>query len=326
MGRTKKPTEEQLEIAAILDIKVIGDIGAIALQKLIDAKELENVANATPIEEAGADANADATADESGADASVEDTDATNETDNSGSDTTDELDGQNNEGDLVDNSGTDTTQDPVPEVTPEVTPEIKPEDTPPAPEVTPTPEIKPAVEEEGIDPEPKLDMKGIAAIVSSADLDGKAKVRKIADDGMVMFAGIASKIIGYDEAMNPKIGITEQAGAAKQYDLLNTLKSVINTEDYKVFKAKFDIINLGFRAYSKDSFDEFMLFRFDQKWKWSKKDLTTSQHLSTLISQLCDLSTRADSLKKIDIDRALDASVITLSETGISNIKKYYTM
>jgi len=207
-----------------------------------------------------------------------------------------EVDGQNNEGDLVDNSGTVATKQ------------------------------APVEEEEGIDPETKLDAKGVAGVISDADLSGKEKIRKIASTGMTGFAAIASKIIGYDQIMNPKTPVTEVAGVAKQYDLLNTLKSVINTEDYKQFKVKFDIINLGFRVYSKDAFDEFMLFRFDQKWKWSKKDLTTSQHLSSLISQLCDLSTRANNLKKIDIDRALDASAISLSETGINNVKKYYTM
>ena len=308
MGRAKKPTAEQLETAAVLKIEVVGNIGATALQKLIDAKEEENLANAEVN-------NAEATNEDSQPDSTVPETD----TDIDGDTTTDASNEQDNEGDLVDNSG---TEDVKPEATEPVVEDPKPvvkEETKPTIQA-------PVVEDEEAEVAPKLDAKEVASIITHADYTGKQKIQKIFDEGQVGFSSIASKIIGYDQIMNPKTPVTELAGVAKQYDLLNTLKSVINTEDYKQFKVKFDIINLGFRAYNKDAFDEFMLFRFDQKWKWSKKDLTTFQHLSSIISQLCDLTTRANNLKKIDINRALDASEITLSETGISNLKKYYTM
>jgi hypothetical protein len=287
MGRKKK-VEEINEIAP--ELAAAAEDGVITedeIQDILDGKETTDETSETGSEE----------------ETVAETTDGVEETD------TGDATGSEEETDTGDATGSEEETDS----TGSGSEESSKDDTPSAPVDT----------EEEV---PKLSLVAIAAVISDKDLTGKEKIEKLAAEATMAYASVASKILGYDQIMNPKVPVTEVAGVAKQYDLLNTLKSVINTEDYKQFKLKFDIVNLGFRAYGKDSFDEFMLFRFDQKWRWSKKDLTTSQHLATLISQLCDLSTRAENLKKIDIDRALDASQITLTETGISNLKKYYTM
>jgi len=78
-----------------------------------------------------------------------------------------------------------------------------------------------------------------------------------------------------------------QTGAAKQYDLLNTIKSVVNTEDYGNFKTKFDIVNLAFRELKDEAFYTGNLYRFDNFWTYGEKALADAQN-------------RQQNIKKID--------------------------
>jgi hypothetical protein len=138
------------------------------------------------------------------------------------------------------------------------------------------------------------------------------------------YGGIAAKLVGYNQAMYKNPVTTPIIGVGKQYDLLVTLKSVVNTADYKEFKTKFDIVNTAFRELNKEAFNEFLLYRYDNLWKWSKKDLTMLQHVIMVIVNLCNGSTRSKNLKKIDLGKALDGDTTGLTTTAISNINKYY--
>ena len=115
-----------------------------------------------------------------------------------------------------------------------------------------------------------------------------------------------------------------ETGVAKQYDLLNTIKSVVETEDYTDFKTKFDIVNLAFRELNKESFYTPNLYRFADLWTYGDKDLTTYHHILLVISELANVQTRQNNIKKIDMTRALSQDDVTFSQTAISNINKYY--
>ena len=168
-----------------------------------------------------------------------------------------------------------------------------------------------------------LDQKAIEDLLKQSGVSVEDKLKTISEKAIPTFKQLAAKLIAYNEAMGTGI-IDPNLGVGKQLDLANTLKSAVETKDASEFKIKMDIINLTFMAYSNSGFNVYKIFRFDDKWKWNKKDLTTLQNLAMIISTLASLSDRKKNIKKIDLDKALDKDEITLSEDAINNIKSYY--
>ena len=172
-------------------------------------------------------------------------------------------------------------------------------------------------------PSSMLDKDGVIGILTSEKLSMEEKLKEIHTKAEPTYATLTGKLLGYQEEMG--VGrINSSLGAGKQYDLLNTLQSVINTEDYSEFKTKFDIVNMTYNTYKASGYKDTMLFRFSELWTWNDKDLVTFQHLNTVIGILCDLSTRKANLPKIDMMKALDSDEVNLSETAAANIQKYY--
>jgi len=170
-----------------------------------------------------------------------------------------------------------------------------------------------------------LNASDIAQLLKDGSTSVEGKLNLIMDKGVPVFKNLVAKLVAYNEKMKTGI-IDEKSGAAKQYDLFHTIKSVVETDEYDLFKTKFDILNLMFMVKKDEAFNKYAIFRFDTKWTWSKKDLAALQNLSIVISELANLATRKANLKKIDISKALDRNVINLSQKGIDNIQKYYNM
>ena len=170
----------------------------------------------------------------------------------------------------------------------------------------------------------KLTNEQIKALLVDDKLTGIEKLETIAKGAVTKYAIIASKMLGYNETMfnNPKLNIA--TGVAKQYDLLNTIKSIVNTEDYNDFKMKYDIMNTAFRDLKDQAFADRYVYRYEQEWKWGKKDLKTLQHMLLLLLDLSDGRTRAQNKKRIDFNAVLSKDEITLGDKAIENIKKYY--
>lgn len=155
------------------------------------------------------------------------------------------------------------------------------------------------------------------------------KLNKFSND-VGEYGKFVNNLISYNESMNPsnEVALSDEKGAAKNYNLYIQIKDAIETEDYAAFKVKFDVINMAYTEFSKGAFDEFALFRYDQAWsaKWGDVSLVTFQNLNTLICTLCNIKTRAAALSSLDLDKALDPTVLELTELGINNIKKYYVV
>jgi len=166
---------------------------------------------------------------------------------------------------------------------------------------------------------------GVKDILTKQGLTFDKKIIMLKENGSVSVKGIVSKLESYRDIMSPKsIAVTPAAGAAKNFDLLATLKSVTNEADYAVFKAKFDLVNAYFKEHADDAYSEWLLHRFDTEWIWGKESLTAYQFLVTTITMLCNKVTRAAELKKISLNSALNKEATKLSDTSIENIKKYY--
>lgn len=173
--------------------------------------------------------------------------------------------------------------------------------------------------------EDKVDAKGVVGDIlkSSASIKEKLKAISELDNGLA-YKSIVNKLLSYNEKMFNEQAVKPKDGAAANYDLFNLIKQVVSDSDFNSFKVKFSIINLMFLGYDKEAFSEQKLHRFDYEWKWGKESLTTYQHLITMIAMLANRSTREHHISKGILNRALNKDVISLNETAIQNIIKYY--
>ena len=224
--------------------------------------------------------------------------------------------------------------DDQPEVEPmDVQPEVNTVEEQPEPEVEqPEVEVEPTEEPKDVLTGITQEQAGIAAMLDKQAIDDllvkpgmdiEDKLKVIVEKAIPTYKQLAAKLLGYVEAMG--VGIVDpNIGVGKQLDLVNTLKQAVETKDSGEFKTKLNIINLAFIAYKDSALNLYKVYRFDDKWKWNKKDLTTLQHLTMIISTLASLADRKENIKKIDLEKALNKDEVNLSEDAINNIKSYY--
>ena len=169
----------------------------------------------------------------------------------------------------------------------------------------------------------------IKVILNKTGITVREKLDLIKYSGPTSLKEAVDKLDKYETAMNPEIEIKDSTvGATNNYSLYTLIKNIASTRDYEKFKLRFDIINLYFKEYQYSGFNEFLLQRFDEKWSWGEDNLITYQNLITVITSLCDITKRASNLKRLDLDKALDPTVVRpLNANGgfaIQNIKAYY--
>ena len=169
----------------------------------------------------------------------------------------------------------------------------------------------------------------IKVILNKTGITVREKLDLIKYSGPTSLKEAVDKLDKYETAMNPEIEIKDSTvGAINNYSLYTLIKNIASTRDYEKFKLRFDIINLYFKEYQYSGFNEFLLQRFDEKWSWGEDNLITYQNLITVITSLCDITKRASNLKRLDLDKALDPTVVRpLNANGgfaIQNIKAYY--
>ena len=210
------------------------------------------------------------------------------------------------------------------EETKEQQPEVEPvEVTEEQPKVEEPKEVLTGITKEQADIAAMLDKQAIDSLLEKPGMGIEDKLKVIAEKAIPTYKQLAAKLLGYVEAMG--VGIVDpNIGVGKQLDLVNTLKQAVETKDSGEFKTKLNIINLAFIAYKDSALNLYKVYRFDDKWKWNKKDLTTLQHLTMIISTLASLADRKENIKKIDLEKALNKDEVNLSEDAINNIKSYY--
>jgi len=209
--------------------------------------------------------------------------------------------------------------------TPEVeTPEVETpivEDTP----VVETPEVVVPVTEE-----PKTVPTSTTGKVNNLLLDSSVSIEdKISwclADAPVDLKNIAMQLEGYHNVMKPGIPIDENKMVRKQYELVNIYRGIFNTESYAEFKSKFDVLNLFFVFYAKSSMAPQRLSRFDYLWKWSDPELHTLLNVSEIVATLAYFPTRANNLKKVNLQYALSSTETIVTEDARNHIVRYYTV
>jgi hypothetical protein len=154
--------------------------------------------------------------------------------------------------------------------------------------------------------------------------DMRARLRELVKNGPTVAKLLLAKLLGYADAMSATV-IDSKIGAGRNYDLYNTLIGVLAEEDQAMFKLKFDIVNLVFKEYRSESFNDVKLHRFDKEWPRDTTTLNTYQNLVTVITALCDLNDRVKQMKLISFDKAFDITTTTFTPDMISAVKRYYS-
>jgi len=168
-----------------------------------------------------------------------------------------------------------------------------------------------------------MNVDAIAELLTQPGMTIHDKLVNISRNGVPTISKVASKLIDYNTELNPAQPARDTKFLAnKNYDLYNTIKSVIETPDYATFKLRFDIVNLAFKAFGKEAFNEYLLRRGVESWTWGTKSFNTYTSIVSAVAILCDLSTRSKNVSKIDFKKLLNDS--TINELGRENIKKYY--
>lgn len=153
----------------------------------------------------------------------------------------------------------------------------------------------------------------------------REKFDTIKKKGPAAFQAIVNKLDSYNEQMNPATSSLDSKQCAnKNFELYTMIKNATNVSDNSSFNLRFDIINLYFKEYKDEAFDEFALFRADDAWTWGQNSLETYQNLITIITSLCDITTRANNIRTIDVPKTINDVDSDLTQLSKQNIIGYY--
>jgi len=137
---------------------------------------------------------------------------------------------------------------------------------------------------------------------------------------------IANTLESYNKVMKPGVPVDEKKMVRKQYELVNLYRDVFSVEDYGTFKELFNVINLFFNHYAKESLGEHYLYRFDYLWQWDQTELTTLLNVNEVISQLANYESREVRLKQLNLEYALNPDETIISNIARDNIIRYYSV
>jgi len=135
----------------------------------------------------------------------------------------------------------------------------------------------------------------------------------------------ANILESYNKVMKPGAVQNEQLMVGKQYELLNLYRTIFSIEDFGAFKQQFDIVNLFFNHYAKESMGGHYLSRFDYLWKWDQEELTTLLNVNEVISQLANYETRQQRIKQLNLEYALNPDETIVSDIARDNVIRYYS-
>lgn len=172
----------------------------------------------------------------------------------------------------------------------------------------------------------EISEQAISDLLNKKGIPVREKLDTIKKSGPLAFKAIVNKLDSYNEQMNPAVSnLDNKQCANKNFELYTMIKNATNVADNSSFSLRFDIINLYFKEYKNEAFDEFALFRADDAWTWGDDSLQTYQNLITIITSLCDITTRANNIRTIDVAGSLNKSNIDLTLLSKQNIVGYYT-
>lgn len=184
-------------------------------------------------------------------------------------------------------------------------------------------EVEPTTAEE-VAPTVSLSLAEVRRVIADESIgDMRARLQELAKNGPTVVKLLVMKLLGYADVMGATV-VDAKIGAGRNYDLYNTLISILGEEDQALFKLKFDIVNLVFKEYRAEAFHDTKLHRFDKEWPRDATTLNTYQNLVTVITALCDLNERKKQMKTLSLEKAFDITTTAFTAHMISAAKRYY--
>lgn len=186
------------------------------------------------------------------------------------------------------------------------------------------------VEEDAVDTEPTekgyLDTyEEIQAVLHDPEISVKDSLEMIANSDLTVMRMLVVRLLDYNAKMGPNAPIpTDKEGAKNNFDLYTALKNILKTEDDQAHLLGMDIINIFFKEYSNEAFNEISLARFDNAWTKSPTALKSYQYLVTVIAVLADKGTRKDLISTMDINKFRNDKVMDFSAKEVDRLVNYY--
>lgn len=186
--------------------------------------------------------------------------------------------------------------------------------------------VKPKDPEAPEEPDTGLGYDAVLSIVKDEKLTFKEKMDILKVQGNSKTREIINVLLDYEEVMSQSEStIGEEIGGAKNFDLFNKLKYILELKENVNFQALFGIVNLVFREYRDSAYAELKLHRFEDNWPSNSNMLIAYKGLVTAIFMLCDISTRESNMRRVDFNRVFDTELEVWKDYSVQSFTKYYT-
>lgn len=186
--------------------------------------------------------------------------------------------------------------------------------------------VKPKDPEAPEEPDTGLGYDAVLSIVKDEKLTFKEKMDILKVQGNSKTREIINVLLDYEEVMSQsEFTIGEEIGGAKNFDLFNKLKYILELKENVNFQALFGIVNLVFREYRDSAYAELKLHRFEDNWPSNSNMLIAYKGLVTAIFMLCDISTRESNMRRVDFNRVFDTELEVWKDYSVQSFTKYYT-
>lgn len=158
------------------------------------------------------------------------------------------------------------------------------------PVVIPTPPEPDNYYDLGIAPEVTISQP-VNGEVSAALTDGQLttdseRISWILVNGTFDDKIIAHSVCNYSVTMDPSNGcLSNEEGAKANYSLYNTIKTVIDIEDYYSFKERFRLLIRLFKFYNLHALNTVNLMRYDEGWIWGSEALNEYRSLISFLTE-----------------------------------------
>lgn len=181
--------------------------------------------------------------------------------------------------------------------------------------------------DEPIDDSEKLSYTDLETALRSDSLTFEDKVALTKTRGPSLAVTTLTRLLSYEKVMNSSNrSLTSADGAAKNYELYMTIRTVLELTENDKFQALFTLVNLVFKQYADDAFSAIRLNRFDREWTGGDRNKYSFQNMTTLLTMLCDVMKRASNLNRIDFSIVFDFEKTVFTERVRESVIKYYTL
>lgn len=173
----------------------------------------------------------------------------------------------------------------------------------------------------------KLTYDELHKVLRSEDLTFADKVALVKSRGQGLAVTTLTRLLSYETVMNSSNKtLTAAVGAAKNYELYMSLRTVLELTDNDKFQALFTLVNLVFKEYADDAYSSVKMNRFDREWSGGDRNKYSFQNITTLLTMLCNVLKRASNLNKIDFTVVFDKEKTVFTDRVRESVIKYYTL